>query len=67
MKELPEIWTNILKTLETEQKNIPQIANELNLPLPVVTYNLMTLVKYGYIKPTGMDDMDEYYFYEIKK
>jgi len=67
MKELPEIWTNILKTLETEQKNIPQIANEMNLPLPVVTYNLMTLVKYGYIKPTGMDDMDEYYFYEIKK
>ena len=65
MKELPEIWTNILKTIEKEQKNIPQIAKELNLPQPVITYNLMTLVKYGYIKPGEMDDKDEYYFYEF--
>jgi heterodisulfide reductase subunit A len=66
MKELPEVWKNILKTLETEQKNIPQIAKDLNLPLPVVTYNLMTLVKYGYINPGEMDDKDEYYFYNLK-
>ncbi len=67
MKELPEIWTNILKTLETEQKSIPQIADELNLPQPVVTYNIMTLVKYGYIIPGEMDEMDEYYLYELQK
>ena len=66
MKELPEIWKSILKTLETEQKNIPQIAKDVNLSLPVVTYNLMTLVKYGYINPGEMDDKDEYYFYELK-
>ncbi len=66
MKELPEVWKSILKTLETEQKNIPQIAKDLNLPLPVVTYNLMTLVKYGYINPGEMDDKDEYYFYNLK-
>ncbi len=67
MKDMPEIWTNILKTLETEQKNIPHIAKELNIPQPVITYNLMTLVKYGYIKPSRIDDMDEYYLYELKK
>jgi heterodisulfide reductase subunit A len=66
MKELPEIWKSILKTLEAEQKNIPQIAKETNLPLPVITYNLMTLVKYGYINPGEMDENDEYYFYKIK-
>jgi heterodisulfide reductase subunit A len=66
MKELPEIWKSILKTLETEQKNIPQIAKDINIPLPVVTYNLMTLVKYGYISPGEMDDKDEYYFYKLK-
>jgi len=66
MKELPKIWKSILETLKTEQKNIPQIAKELNLPQPVITYNLMTLVKYGYINPGEMDDKDEYYFYELK-
>jgi heterodisulfide reductase subunit A len=67
MKELPAIWKSILKTLETEQKNIPRIAKELNLPLPVVTYHLMTLVKYGYINPGEMDEVDEYYFYKLNK
>jgi heterodisulfide reductase subunit A len=66
MRELPEIWINILSTLKKGQKNIPQIAKDLNLPMPVVTYNLMTLVKYGYINPGEMDDKDEYYFYELK-
>ena len=67
MKELPEVWKSILKTLETEEKNIPQISKDLNLPQPVVTYNLMTLVKYGYISPGEMDDKDEYYFYKLKQ
>jgi heterodisulfide reductase subunit A len=66
MKEMPEIWAKILTALETEQKNIPQIANEIDLPLSDVTYNLMTLVRYGYIRPTVMDDKDEYYFYGLK-
>jgi len=65
MKEIPEIWGNILRVLEKGHKTIPQIAKELNLPQPVVTYNLMTLVKYGYIRPGEMDEMDEYYLYEL--
>lgn len=66
MKEFPEIWKSILKTLEAEQKSIPQIAEDTNLPLPVITYNLMTLVKYGYINPGEMDENDEYYFYKLQ-
>ncbi|MFO8235854.1 MAG: FAD-dependent oxidoreductase [Bacteroidales bacterium] len=65
MKDMPDIWHRIIKTLDGEQKTISQIAEELDVPKPVVTYNLMTLVKYGYIHPGGMDDMEEYYTYEV--
>ena len=67
MKEMPEIWNTILLSLEQEQKPISTIARDTNLPLPVVTYHIMTLVKFGYVVPAEMDDMDEYYLYELKK
>jgi heterodisulfide reductase subunit A len=67
MKEMPEIWKTILTSLEQEQKPISRIALDTNLPLSVVTYHIMTLVKFGYVAPAEMDDMDEYYLYELKK
>ena len=67
MKEMPEIWNKIIESLKQEQKSIPQIAEDTNLSLPVITYHIMTLVKYGYVNPTEMDEMDEFYFYELKK
>ena len=57
----------IKKALETEPKSIPQIAAEINLPLNVVVFNLMTCKKYGLVEVEGMDDMDEYYLYSLKK
>ena len=67
MKAFNRIKRQILKSLETEEKTVPQIAKEINLPLDVVTYHLMTLQKYGKIEAGEVDDMDEFYFYKLKK
>ena len=66
-KEFAKIKRTILKVLESGNKTIPQISKETNLSIDIVTQNLMTLIKYGNINPGEMDDMDEYYFYELKK
>ena len=66
-KEFAKMKRTILKILESEHKTIPQIAKETNISTDVVTKNLMTLIKYGNIKVGEMDEMDEYYFYELLK
>jgi len=67
MKEFMKIKRTILKTLESEPKTIPQIAEKTNLPQHIITYHLMTLRKYGEIETDKMDDMDEYYYYKKKE
>lgn len=67
MKEDNKIKRSILKTLEEEDKTIPQIAQEIGLPSDVVTYYLMTLQKFGKIEAGDVDDMDEYFYYKLKK
>jgi len=67
MKAFNKIKRQILKSLETEEKTVPQIAKEIDLPLDIVTYHLMTLQKYGNVEAGEVDDMDEYYFYKLKK
>ncbi|MFC2101353.1 hypothetical protein ACFLRZ_05940 [Bacteroidota bacterium] len=65
-KEYAKIKKLILKSLESEPKTIPQIAEEIKLPLDVVTFNLMTLRKYNQIETGEIDDMDEYFQYKLK-
>lgn len=67
MKAFNKIKKLILKSLESEEKTIPQIAQEIDIPLDVVTYHLMTLQKYGNIEAGEADDLDEFYFYKLKK
>lgn len=67
MKAFNKIKRQILKSLETEEKTVPQIAKEIDLPLDIVTYHLMTLQKYGNIEAGEVDDMDEFYYYKLKK
>jgi predicted Rossmann fold nucleotide-binding protein DprA/Smf involved in DNA uptake len=57
----------ILEALKDEAKTIPQIASETKISLPETTYYLMALQKFGEVSVQGLDDMDEYYFYELKK
>ena len=66
-KEFAKMKRTILKTLESEHKTIPQIAEETNIAIDIITKNLMTLIKYGNIKAGEMDEMEEYYFYELLK
>jgi Fic family protein len=66
-KQYKEIHKKILATLEEGPKNIPQIAEILKMSASDVTYFLMTCRKFGYVKVNGLDDMDEYFLYELEK
>lgn len=67
IKDFNAMKKRILATMETEHKSVPQIAEELHLPLDVVTFHLMSLQKFGFVEVSELDDMDEYYFYKLKK
>ena len=66
MKEFRRIKKMILEALKPEPMTIPEIADKTGLQKDVVTYNLMTLRKFGEIETDRVDDMDEYYYYRIK-
>jgi len=57
----------IMEALKAGPKTIPQVAAEIQLSLPDTTYFMMTLFKFGEVVVESLDDMDEYYFYELKK
>lgn len=65
-KEYRKTKKAILKTLETGPKSIPQIADEIGFSQDIVTFNLMTLRKYGEVEVGELDDMDEYFTYKVK-
>ena len=66
MKAFNKLKKQILKTLETGEKTIPEIAKEMEDDIDAITYNLMTLLKYGFIEAGELDDDDEYYYYKLK-
>ena len=66
MKEYPQLWKNILQTMNGTKKSIPEVANELAADKDVVTYHMMTMNKYSVVMAAGMDDKEEYYYYKIK-
>jgi Fic family protein len=67
LKYTRKINKEILNALKGKDKTIPEIAKETKIESHVVTYHLMTLLKYGKIEVGEIDDMDEYYFYKLKK
>jgi len=66
MKEYPQMWKNILQSIDGGKKSIPQIAEELAVDKDVITYNVMTMNKYSVVMASGMDDDEQYYYYKIK-
>jgi heterodisulfide reductase subunit A2 len=64
MKEFPENWHTILKTIKDEPKTIPQIAKETGMVNKHVTYEIMTMNKYNIVESTGVDDDDEYFLFK---
>ena len=63
LKEYNRIKKMILKALEAEPKSIPEISTESGLDQEIVTYHLMTMVKFKDVEVDSLDDMDEYYSY----
>jgi len=56
----------ILNALKTGEKTIPILADELKIPKEEMVFQLMSLLKYGFVETGEMDDMDEYFYYKIK-
>ncbi len=67
MKADNKIKKAIKKALKEKPLTINEIAKNTNLENKVVTYYLMTMIKYGDVVPGQIDEMDEYYFYTLKK
>jgi len=66
-KKYVRIRKTILAALKDEGMTIPQIAKATQLAMAETTYYLMTLYKFGDVAVAGIDDMDEYYIYKLKK
>ncbi len=66
MKAFNKLKKKIIKSLEAGEKTIPEIAKEMDDDIDAITYNLMTLLKYGFIEAGEIDDDDEYYYYKLK-
>ena len=66
IKTFNKLKKKILKSLEAGEKTIPEIAKEIDDDIDAITYNLMTLLKYGFVEAGEIDDNDEYYYYKLK-
>lgn len=66
-KEYIRVKKLIKKALEESEKTIPEISKETGLTQEVVTYYLMTMRKFHEVIEGEIDDMDEYFYYKLKK
>lgn len=55
----------ILNSLKEGSKTVPQLSKDLEISTEECMYQLMSLLKYGYVKTGEIDDMDEYFYYEL--
>jgi len=66
LKQFTKTKKNILNALKEGDKTIPQLAEALDMPKNEVVFQLMSLLKYGFVETGEIDDMDEYFYYKIK-
>lgn len=67
LKEFNMIRKKILEAIGEDELSIPDIAAKIGMSTADTVYYVMSLVKFNTLRPTGMDDMDEYYYYKINK
>ncbi len=67
LKQFTKIKKSILNLLKEGDKTVPQLSEKLNMPKDEVMFQLMSLLKYGFVETGELDDMDEYFYYKIKK
>ena len=56
----------LLNALKEGDKTVPQLSEELKMQKDEVVFQLMSLLKYGFVETGEIDDMDEYFYYRIK-
>jgi len=66
-KKFNRIKKTILEALQESDLTIDQMTQKMNMPKEEVVFYLMSLLKYGYVQTAGLDDMDEYFSYKLKK
>ena len=66
LKQFNKKKKELLNALKEGEKTIPQLAEKLGHPKEEVMFQLMSLLKYGYVETAEIDDMDEYFYYKIK-
>jgi predicted transcriptional regulator len=57
----------IRQALEEGPMTIPELAEKLSIERGDATFYVMSLRKYGLITAGDQDDMDEYFYYQLKK
>ena len=67
LKQFNRMKRAIRKALEEGQMTIPDIAKKLEINKADATFYVMSLRKYGIIAAGEQDDMDEYFYYKLKK
>lgn len=66
MKKIPKVWKQILEKLSDGKKTVPEIAAAMGLKQETILYELMTMNKYSFVEPDGLDEDHAYYYYKIK-
>ena len=67
MKEFPQIWKNIVRSINGDKKTVLQISEELAVDKDIIMYHVMTMHKYSVLIADGMDQKQQYYYYSLKK
>jgi predicted transcriptional regulator len=67
LKQFNRMKRTIKQALQEGPLSIPELAEKLDADKAEVTYYLMSLRKYGIVTTGELDDMDEYYYYQLKK
>jgi DNA-binding transcriptional ArsR family regulator len=67
LKHFNRLKRAIRQALEKGPLTIPELADKLEIERAEVTYHLMSLRKYGLVTAGEQDDMDEYFYYQLKK
>jgi hypothetical protein len=67
LKRFSQARKLILDALKENDLTVDQLALKIGMRKEEVVYWLMSLVKFGYVQTGGLDDMDEYFSYKLKK
>lgn len=65
LKTQQQIRKLIRTVLGKEEKTVPEVSNETDLPSHVVLWHLMAMKKYDLVEETDLDG--QYYRYQLKQ